>query len=195
MSTPYGYDVDEIDSPRYVTRGEWELTGTKALQAYMPLKHGGSLTSGLFGISGIYAVSNWALPYDDISGLSGCIGVNLRKMITQTDTGTFSEPFTRRKVGIMHMGVVKMKYQSGTLDGAVVTLKWGDRIAPTISGFRVWQPLNLLNVQLIGETTGQVYGTGYEQTHLGWYVDYPSDATGSWKKVYINPNWNYGETK
>lgn len=178
MATPYGYDVDEIDSPRYVTRGEWELTGTKALQAYMPLKHGGALTSGLFGLSGIYAVNNWALPYDDISGISGCIGVNLRKMLTQTNTGLHGEAFTRRKVGILHQGVIKMKYQSGTLDGAVVTLKWGDTIAPTISGFRVRE--------LILPTINGL--TGIQQIPLGWYVDSPSDATGSWKKVYINPH-------
>ncbi|NHJ40129.1 MAG: hypothetical protein FK731_08865 [Asgard group archaeon] len=175
----YGYDVDEIDSPRYVTRGEWELTGTKALEAYMPLKHGGALTSGTFGLSGIYAVSNWCLPYDDISGISGCIGVNLRKMVTQTNTGQLSEPFTRRKTAIMHMGVVKMKYQSGTLDGTVVTLKWGDEIAPTISGFRARE--------LILPTINGL--TGIQQVPLGWYVDYPSNATGSWKKVYINPHW------
>jgi hypothetical protein len=184
MATPYGYDVDEIDSPRYVTRGEWELTGTKALQAYMPLKHGGALTSGLFGLSGIYAVSNWALPYDDISGISGCIGVNLRKMLTQTNTGLHGEAFTRRKVGILHQGVVKMKYQSGTLDGAVITLKWGDQIAPTISGFRAYEFVTV---------EGGSPGTGIQQIPLGWYVDSPSDATGSWKKVYINPHGIIGQ--
>ena len=113
-------------------------------------------------------------------------------MLTQTNTGLHGEAFTRRKVGIMHQGVVKMKYQSGTLDGAVVTLKWGDQIAPTVSGFRAYE---MLNVEAVSGTTSihQVFGTGAQQAKLGWYVDSPSDATGSWKKVYINPHWIIGQ--
>lgn len=178
-----GYDVDELDAPKFVSRGEWAISGTYELERYTPLKNGGDLTSGAFGVSGIYEVVQWALPYDDISGMSGCIGITLRDIVKQTDE-SINKPFARRKMAVMHEGYTMMRYESGTLDGAVVTMKYGDKIAPTISGFRAWEFVTV---------EGGSPGTGVQQVELGWYADVTSDATGTRKRVKIMPNWVIGQ--
>ena len=180
-----GYSVDNIEAPKFVSRGEWAISGDTAVDRYMPLK-AADLTSGTWGLSGIYEVVQWAEPYDDISGLSGCIGVTLRNIVAQTDTGQINQNFARRHMAVLHEGFCYMRYESGLLDGSVVTLKWGDKIAPCTSGFRVWEYVTV---------EGGSPGTGIQQCELGYYADVPSDATGTWKRVRINPSWIRGQTK
>jgi hypothetical protein len=190
-----GYDIDNLEAPKFVSKGEWDITGTTQIEAYTPLKAAGSLTSGTFGVSGFYNVQNWAEPYDDISGISGCIGVTIRKLFVATNTGqaVVNINTRRRKTAVMHEGYLPMRYQSGTLDGTVITLKYGDVIAPCTSGFRVWEPLNQIAVSVIPLGTGYAYGTGVQQNKLGWYADVQSNATGTRKRVKILTRKIYGE--
>jgi hypothetical protein len=193
MSTPYGYDIDELDAPKFVSRGEWDISGTYEIEAYTPLKAVANLTSGMFG-SGAYEVRQWAQPYDDISGTSGCIGITLRRIRKSTQSGIsyINENIGRRKMAVMHEGYAFMRYESGTLDGTVVTLKYGDWIAPCTSGFRAFQEINIKNVT--GESdTEVVLTTGTRQVKLGWYADVQSNATGTRKRVKIMPNMIYGQ--
>lgn len=220
MSFTDGYNIDEIDAPKFVSRGEWNLTGTRSCPAYTPLKPVEGLTSGTFGVTGIYEVKNWCLPYDDISGMSGCIGVTLRKMFAISETGTYyNENILLRKTAVLHEGYLPLSYQSGTLDGTVVTMRYGDRIAPHPSGFRTWQPLHYSNPQTVAAsvtgrmlsgdfggdltttgyflTTGDlstvnVLNTGQQQCILGWFADIASNLTGIKHRVKIIPNTQYG---
>lgn len=215
--TPYGYDIDEIDAPKFMSRGEWNITGTKDCDAWMPLKANTTLASGLFGVSGLYSVTQYAEPYDDISGLSGCIGVNIRKMSLETNTGLRNQNIGLRKIAVIHEGYVIMEYIAGTLDGTVITLKYGDVIAPCTSGFRCYEELNYGSIigfssvtsgefsaipiatghaLITGSTaTYNVLTTGYRQVKLGWFADVVSDATGYRHRVKIMPNSIYGTTK
>lgn len=195
MSIPYGYDIAEVDAPKYMSRGEWDISGTYQIDAWMPLKHVGALTSGLRGVSGTRIVRQWCAPYDDISGLSGCIGVNIRKIFESTNTGLRNQNIGLRKMAILHEGYVFMKYVYGLLDGTVVTLKYGDVLAPTISGFRVYEELNVVEGAGVPVSTGVFLTTGTRQVKLGWYADVVSDATGTRKRIKLIPNSIYGTTK
>lgn len=212
MPTPYGYDVQQIDAPRYISRGEFDVTGTLELDAFTPLKlHSTSFDSGAFGVSGIYRVRQLAAAYNDISGMSGCIGVSIRKIRSSTNTGLRNQNIIRRKMAVLHFGPTYMRYESGTLDGSPVTLRYGDKIAPCTSGFRAYQELNYTTItEVIGTgyadcaisgyvlTTGSksdvagVVTTGNRQTCLGYYADVASNLTGTWKKVVILPHNIYG---
>jgi len=193
----HGYDVEVLEEPYHVSRGEWALTGTESCQAYNLLKRTETLVSGLWGASGVYAVWNFAQVYDDISGISGCIGVSLHKLRTDTDTGmtNINQVFARRQLDVCHFGVVKLPYVSGTLDGTVVTLKWGDLLAPCQSGFRAFQEVNILAVTGEGDTE-IVLNTGLRQCVLGHYMDVPSNQTGTTglarKKLFLYPSTIYG---
>lgn len=187
--TPYGYDVEQIDAPKYISRGEFDITGTKELEAYMPLQLSSTtLSSGAFGVSGLYRVQQMAVPYADNSGLSGCIGINTRKVRKSTDTGLRNQNLMNRKLAILHEGYCYMLYQSGTLDGTVRTLRHGDLIAPCHSGFRVYEELNHSAVNY----TGGIMTTGDRQCILGHYADVASSLTGTWKKVRIYPHQTFG---
>jgi len=186
-----GYNEQELDAPKYVSRGEWDFTGTRGIHSLMPLKANPTLTTGDYGVSGQYATYHWAEPYDDNSGLSGCIGVNLRTVLSVNDTGygySTNQNIGLRKLLIMHEGYTPMTYQSGILTGVPQTMKYGDRIAPCISGFRTWEELNLLNISIIPLGSGAVYGTGTQQCVLGWWADVTSNITGVRHRVKIIAN-------
>jgi len=189
----HGYDIELLEEPYYVSRGEWALTGTESCQAYDLLKRTSTLVSGLWGASGVYAIWNFAQVYDDISGITGTIGVSLHKLRTDTDTGmtNINQVFARRQIDVCHFGFVKLPYVSGTLDGTVVVMGFGDRIAPSQSGFRTWEEIN------VDANTGLT--TGVRQVILGQYMDVPSNQTGTTglarKKVFIYPNAIYGVHK
>jgi hypothetical protein len=189
----HGYDVELLEEPYYVSRGEWALSGNASCQAYTLLKRTSALVSGLWGASGVYAIWNFAEPYDDISGISGCVGVSLHKLRTDTDTGmtNINQVFARRQIDVCHFGIVKLPYVSGTLDGSVLTLNWGDLIAPCQSGFRAYEYISTI------ESGG--IGTGVQQCILGQYMDIASNQTGTTglarKKVFIYPSTIYGVHK
>ena len=191
MSFSDGYNEMEIDASKFVSRGEWDMTGNVSSHMLMPVKPVTTLTTGAFGVSGTYETYNWCLPYNDNSGISGCVGILLRNVKSVNDTGfgySTNENIGLRKVLIMHEGYIPMYYQSGTLDGVPKTMKYGDRIAPCISGFRTWEDLNLLNISIIPLGSGAVYGTGLKQVELGWWADIASDLTGNRFRVKIMPN-------
>lgn len=191
MSFSDGYNEQEIDAPKYVSRGEWDLGRTSSSHSNMPLKADPTLTTGDFGVSGQYETYQWAVPYDDNSGVSGCIGVNLRTIKSVNDTGigySTNQNIGLRKLLVMHEGYIPMYYQSGTLDGVPKTMKYGDRIAPCISGFRTYEELNLLNISIIPLGSGAVYGTGIRQCNLGWWADITSNLTGVRHRVKIMAN-------
>jgi len=193
-----GYNEQEIDAPKFVSRGEWNITGNVSSHAFMPLKSVQTLTTGAFGVSGTYETYNWALPYNDNSGISGCIGILLRSIKNINDTGyaySTNENLGLRKVLVMHEGYAPMYYQSGTLDGTVRKMKYGDLIAPCISGFRTWEPLGQIGVVVAPPGTGQVYATGYKQVKLGWWADIASQMTGNRFRVKIMPNTAFGQSK
>ena len=190
-----GYNVDDINAPKFISRGEWDLTGTAACDAYWPLKPVITMTTGGFGSSGTYETNQWCAVYDDVSGLSGCIGASIRKIRPISHTGvTVNQNLNLRKFAVMHEGYLPMLYKAGTLDGVPQTMVYGMKIAPTTSGFRTHEKLNLLSVQLIGETTGQVYGTGIQQCELGWWADIASNLTGERFRVKVNPHFVSGQT-
>jgi hypothetical protein len=196
MPTPYGWDTENIEAPKFVSRGEWDITGTKALAAFQPLNvYSTTFDSGIFGESGIYRVRQFAAPYDDKSGISGCIGVTLRRIETATNTGLRNQNLGNRKMAVLHEGYCYMEYKSGYLDGSVKTLQYGDKIAPCISGFRVYEEINIQAVSGMDGTEAVCITTGIRQCHLGWYADAASDATGTWKRVKINPHYLYGAHK
>lgn len=198
MSFSDGYNEMEIDAPKFVSRGEWDMTGNVSSHMLMPVKPVVTLTTGAFGVSGTYETYNWCLPYNDNSGISGCVGILLRNVKSVNDTGfgySTNENIGLRKVLIMHEGYIPMYYQSGTLDGVPKTMKYGDRIAPCISGFRTWEDLNLLNISIIPLGSGAVYGTGLKQVELGWWADIASDLTGNRFRVKIMPNTINGRSE
>jgi hypothetical protein len=195
MSFSEGYNEQEIDAPKYVSRGEWELSGNRSTHSNMPMKAQTLLTSGQFGVSGTYQVHNWALPYDDNSGISGCIGINLRTVKSISDTGigySTNQNLGLRNLLIMHEGYVPMYYQSGTLDGVPKLMKYGDRIAPCVSGFRTYEDVNLIEVSAIPLGTGLVVSTGIQQCNLGWWADITSNLTGVRHRVKVMANHIYG---
>lgn len=188
-----GYAVELLEQPYLVSRGEWTLTGNQSCRAYDLLKRTDTLVSGAWGLSGIYYVRNQAEYYNDISGISGCIGVALEDVLADSATGmtNINRPMFRRQVDVCHFGVVKLPYVSGTVDNAVVTLKWGDLVAPCISGFRAFQELN------VDALTGLT--TGVRQCVLGTYMDTPCAITGltgvSLRKIFLHPQSIYGVHK
>jgi len=189
MPTPYGFDRQQIDAPKYVSRNEWTLTGTETVNAYWPLKLSStSLDSGTWGLSGIYRARQLCEPYDDISGMSGCIGVSIRKMSKITNTGLRNQNIIRRQIAVLHKGPCYMEYKSGTLDGTPVTLRYGDLIAACSGGFRAFEELNYKDANY----TGGYLHTGNRQTALGIYADVASNLTGTWKKVIVDPKNIYG---
>lgn len=188
-----GYATELLEQPYLVSRGEWTLTGTDAVEAYGLLKRSDTLVSGLWGTSGVYYVRNEAVIYDDISGISGCIGVSLTDLLADTATGmnNINRNMFRRQIDVCHFGVVKLPYVSGLLDKTPVTLKWGDLLAPCVGGFRVYEEINVDG--LSGLTTGvrqQVFAT---------YMDTPCGQTGltgvARRKVFIHPQTLYGVHK
>lgn len=187
-----GYDTEVSEDPG-VSRGEWTLSGNQSVQAYDLLKRTDTIVSGLWGSSGVYYTRNYAEYYDDISGISGCIGCSLDDLLSDAATGltNVNRNMFRRQIGVRHFGVVKLPYVSGTLDGTVVTLKWGDRVAPCVSGFRAWEEIN------IDALTGLT--TGVRQQVLGTYYDVPCATTGltgvSRRKVFVHPQTIYGVHK
>jgi len=181
----------EIDAPKYVSRGEWDITGTRGIHSNMPMKANPTLTTGDFGVSGQYETYQWALPYDDNSGISGCIGINLRTVKAISDTGigySTNQNLGLRKLLIMHEGYVPMYYQSGILTGSPQTMKYGDRIAPCISGFRTYEDVNLIPFALTPVGTGYAVGTGIQQCTLGWWADVTSNVTGTRYRVKVMAN-------
>jgi len=197
----HGYEIELLEEPYYVSRGEWALTGTEDCQAFDLLKRTSTLVSGLWGVSGVYYVWNFAQKYDDISGISGCIGVSLHKLRKDSDTGmtNINQVFARRQIDVAHFGVVRLPYVSGTLDGTPVTLKFGDLIAPCISGFRAYQQLNFGTATGEGSNDRNVLHTGTRQCVLGHYMDTPSAQTGltgvAQRKIFIYPSTIYGVHK
>ena len=196
MSFSDGYNEQEIDAPKYVSRGEYDLTGNRGIHSNMPMKADPTLTTGGFGVSGQYETYQWALPYDDNSGISGCIGVNLRTVLSVNDTGfgySTNQNIGLRKLLVMHEGYVPMYYQSGTLDGAVKTMKYGDAIAPCVSGFRAYEEINIIEVKLNATATGYAVGTGIQQCKLGWWADISANLTGERFRVKVMPNHIIGQ--
>lgn len=195
-----GYDTEILQDPKIVSYGEWWITGDKYCGEYWPLKRSSALTSGLWGVSGVHSVTNYAEPYDDISGVSGAIGVSLTRMLKDSNTGmtNINRPNFRRAIDVLHFGVTKMPYISGTLDGTVCTLTFGDKLAPCPSGFRVWEQINTVDVTGHSDTV-PVLGTGYRQQEFAIYMDTPSNITGTtglaMKKVFVNPFAIYGVHK
>lgn len=215
MSFIDGYNIDELDAPKFISRGEWALTGIKGCPAYTPLKEVQALASGQGGyVTGIFEVLKYALPYDDPSGVSGSIGVTLRKMWPISDTGnTRNENILRRKAAVMHEGYLPLTYVSGTLDGTVRTMRYGDRIAAHPSGFRAWEELNYATITYVNdtlvivtgldaslsggtgmvwqsgasETTVNVMNTGLRQPIFGYWADMASNLTGFKFRVKICP--------
>ena len=100
----HGYEVEELEQPYLVSRGEWTLTGTDGCLAYTPLKRSTEISSGLWGTSGVYYTRQYATVYDDISGISGCIGVSITKMLKDTNTGmtNITQPMFRRQLDVIH---------------------------------------------------------------------------------------------
>lgn len=196
----HGYDVELLEEPYYVSRGENTLTGTESVRAYELLKRSTEITSGLWGTSGVYYTRNYVTMYNDISGVSGCIGASLSAVKKDSDTGmtNITQPMFRRQIDVVHFGVIKLAYVSGTLDGGVVTLKWGDLLAPCISGFRVFQEINVIPVSGLTDTD-LVLNTGTRQQVLATYMDIPSAITGTTgqarKKVFLHPQTIYGVHK
>lgn len=188
-----GYDVELLEEPIYVSRGEWTLTGNQSVIAGDLLKRTDTLVSGAWGLSGIYYVRNQCEYYNDISGISGCIGMALEDVLADTATGmdNINRPMFRRQIDVCHFGVTKLPYVSGTLDGGVVTLKWGDALAPCISGFRAFEEIN------VDALTGLT--TGVRQCNFATYYDTPCAITGltgvSRRKIFIHPQTLYGVHK
>jgi len=197
-----------IERPYFTSRGLWTLTGNSSAVAYSLLKRNKTLVSGTWGSSGVYYTRLNCSPYNDISGISGCIGVNLETMLVDTATGltNVNRTFARRNLSVLHLGIIKLPYVSGTLDGTVCALGWGDRLAPSQSGFRVWEEINKTSIQafnttmtgvnLSGDfggdittsgyflttgslTTYEVFNTGVRQQILGTYMDNPALQTGT----------------
>ena len=167
----HGYDTEVSEDPG-VSRGEWTLTGNQSVQAYDLLKRTDTIVSGLWGVSGVYYTRNQAEFYNDISGISGTIGVSIDDLLANSATGmdNINRNMFRRQISVRHFGVVKMPYVSGLLDGTNVTLKWGDALAPCISGFRVYEEINVDG--LSGLTTG------VRQCNFATYYDTPCATTG-----------------
>lgn len=197
-----------IERPYFTSRGLWTLTGTVSATAYSLLKRTTTIVSGTWGTSGVYNTQLHAQYYNDISGISGCIGVNLETMLADNATGlsNVNRFFARRNMSVLHLGIIKLPYVSGTLDGTVVELGWGDRIAPCISGFRAYEEINTNSIQAFNATmtgvdlsgafggdltttghfleTGNltaynVLNTGIRQQILGTYMDAPTTQTGT----------------
>jgi hypothetical protein len=195
MSTPHGYDVYNIEQPYFISRGLWSLTGTESAPAFMLLKRTSTLSSGLWGVSGVHHVRLNAQVYDDISGITGCIGCTIEEILKDSDTGStnINKVFARRNMSVLHIGVVRIPQVSGTLDGTPVTLTWGDRVAPSISGFRAWEWVNT-------DAAGSGFvTTGTAQQVLGLYMDRPSNMTGTsgaaWRRIFMCPEAVYGVHK
>ena len=196
MSFSDGYNEQEIDAPKYVSRGEYDITGTRGIHSNMPMKVDPTLTTGGFGVSGQYETYQWALPYDDNSGLSGCIGINLRTVLSVNDTGfgySTNQNIGLRKLLIMHEGYVPMYYQSGILTGSPQTMKYGDKIAPCISGFRTHEIIGSVAVSVIPTGTGAaISSASKQQCVLGWWADITSTLTGVRYRVKVMPSHTLG---
>jgi len=184
-----GYNVDNIEAPKFISRGEYDITGTIRCEAYWPLRQIKTIESGAWGLSGIYDSKQWCKPYDDISGISGCIGVSIRSLNTtasigtaSTYAGTINENVLQRKFAVMHEGYLPMYYMSGTLDGTPKTMTYGMKIAPCPSGFRTWEYVTV---------EGGSPGTGAQQCELGWWADIASVMTGQRYRVKVCPNFMY----
>ena len=188
-----GYATELLEQPYLVSRGEWTLTGNQSCQAYDLLKRTDTLVSGLWGVSGVYYVRNQCEYYDDISGISGSIGVSLDEVLADNATGmdNINRPMFRRQIDVCHFGLVKLPFVSGLLDKSVVTLTWGDLVAPCISGFRAYQEINTDGL------TGLI--TGVRQQVLGTYMDTPCGQTGltgiARRKIFLHPQSIYGVHK
>jgi hypothetical protein len=193
-----GYNVDNIEAPKFISRGEWDITGTTRVEAYWPLRAISTLESGAWGESGAYDYMHWCTPYDDISGISGCIGASIRSLNTTasigtatTYAGTINQNVLQRKFAVMHEGYLPMYYMSGTLDGTPQTMTYGAKIAPCPSGFRTWEIINAAAVSGMDGTEVVAITTGLAQCELGWWADIPSNMTGERFRVKIAPHFMY----
>ena len=184
-----GYDVEGLEQPYFISRGQWIVSGNLTLDAFTLLKPTKTLVSGAFGISGIYFTRSQAEPYDDPSGVSGTMGCTIRKIVADSQSGNTAgliHPIYRRNMAVCHEGYVRMRFESGTIDGAVVKLTYGDLVSPCVSGFRVYEPYHFQG-DAAGSglvTTGLV---GVQQQILGWFADVASQATGTWKRIKLMP--------
>ncbi len=185
----------DVEFPKHISRGDYAVTGTQSYDTWSLMKSAGmSVESGSQGVSGIYETERYITGYDDISGISGCLGATLRKLETsdQTWPSGIGRPLTRRKIGMIHEGYIKLTYKSGTLDGTVQTLRYGDAIAPcSYDGFRAYEDVNVKNVT--GATDEEiVLTTGERQCKLGWLAEPKADTTGTDYLVKLMPNHIYG---
>ena len=113
------------------------------------------------------------------------------RKISETGT-TRNQNLGNGQLAMLHEGYVYMNYMSGTLDGTVITLTHGMKLAPCPSGFRVWEDLSPVEAVSGTSSLHQCYVTGgVRQTVLGWYAGgYATDETGVGrpKRVKIMPN-------
>jgi len=196
----HGFEVESLEGPYFVGRGQFTITGNITIDAFTLLKRETSIVSGLWGVSGVYRTQYKLTAYNDISGISGCVGCTIEKKWADDQTGGVQVfPMYRKQVGVLHFGFVKLPYVSGLIDNSVVVLKWGDKLAPCISGFRALEPLQsiaVLTPAASAETTGYTYGTGLQQCELGTYADLPSTMTGTSGaaryRILLNPKTIYG---
>jgi len=186
----HGYEVESLEGPYFQSRGQFKITGNIQIDAFTLLKRETSIGSGTWGTSGVYDTYYELVAYNDISGISGCVGCNIEKKWGDWHTGQVTFPMYRKQIGILHFGYVKLPYVSGTIDGTVVTLKWGDKLAPCISGFRAFEYLTV---------EGGSPGTGTQQCELGTFADVPSSMTGTSGaaryRILLNPQCVYGVQK
>jgi len=184
----HGYEVESLEGPYFQSRGQFRITGNITIDAFTLLKRETAIASGLWGTSGVYGTYYDLVAYNDISGISGCVGCTIEKKWADDQTGGVRvAPMYRKQVGVLHFGFVKLPYVSGLIDNSVVTLKWGDKLAPCISGFRAYEYITV---------EGGSPGTGLQQCLLGTYADLPSTMTGTSGaakyRILLNPQTQYG---
>ena len=193
----HGFEVESLEGPYFQSRGQFRITGNVTIDAFTLLKRETTIVSGTWGASGVYQTYYELSAYNDISGISGCVGCTIEKKWADDQTGGVRvAPMYRKQAGVLHFGFVKLPYVSGLIDNSVVTLKWGDKLAPCISGFRAYERQQEIAIIVAGDTTGATYGTGLQQCELGTFADLPSTMTGTSGaaryRILLNPKTIYG---